>query len=197
MAEAPEDEWTRYLRVVWRSFLAEQTGAGLAEAERDVRTELADAPFFARGWLAEVLLAAGRRDEVVTIWRSLAPHVHEVPPGALESLIAHAGHARLCVALQDAETAEALVDELLPFAELWVTGGADGPLYGPVSLHLGRLATLRGDFDDAEKWLRAALAAAEGNHVLPIVAECHYALAELAAARLRADGSAEHRSAGA
>ncbi|HEY5847353.1 MAG TPA: LuxR C-terminal-related transcriptional regulator [Microlunatus sp.] len=192
MAAAPEDDWTDHLYLVWRSYLAEQTGVDLEEVTQEVSRAVAEGPYLARGWLAGLLLAQGRLDEAGTIWRALAPHVHEVPRGVLESLLAQAGHARLCVALGDVDSAEALVAELLPYAELWVTAGAEGPTDGPVSLQLGRLATLRGEFAEAEKWLRAALAAAEGSHVLPIVAACHLALAELAHAR-RSEGAADQQ----
>src|SRR5664279_2012711 len=39
------------------------------------------APFFARGWLAGILVALGRTQEASVLWRAIAPHVRELGPG--------------------------------------------------------------------------------------------------------------------
>jgi len=53
------------------------------------------------------------------------------------------------VDLGDRDTASVVYQELLPLADLWVCARADSPWNGPVRLHLGRLALLLGDLDDA------------------------------------------------
>lgn len=68
-----------FLRCVTTSCLAMLTGAGLDEAEEQIRRLVADAPFFARGWHAELLVALGRMDEAATIWRGLAPPRRAAP----------------------------------------------------------------------------------------------------------------------
>jgi DNA-binding CsgD family transcriptional regulator len=172
---------------VMRSHLAVCSGVGLPEAEQEVREVLEGAPFFARGWHAVQLVAVGRLDEARTLWRALAPHVHELPRRAPEWLIAMVGHARLAVALDDPALAELLHDELVPYAGLQATGGVDTPSYGPVSLHLGRLARLLDRREQAEGWLEEALRSADGLHDLPSVATAHLELARVVADRRRAD----------
>jgi DNA-binding NarL/FixJ family response regulator len=191
VACAPGDPWTTYLHLVMSAHAAEWSGTGLAEVEPLVRAAIEGAPFFARGWLALVLVGLGRKDEAGVIWRAIAPHVQELPRGALESFIAKAGHARLCAALADREHAAVVYQELAPFADLWVCAMADGPCDGPVRLQLSRLAILLDDLDLAGEHAAAALRMAESSHSLPFVADAHLALAEIAAARAVLDGSTE------
>lgn len=188
-AAGPGDPWTKYLHLVIAAFLADWSGDGLAEVEPLVRAAIEGAPFFARGWLALVLVGLGRESEARVIWRAIAPHVQELPKGALESFIAQAGHARLCTALADREHAAVLDQELVPFADLWVCAMADGPCDGPVHLELSRLAILMGDLDDAGEHATAALRMAESSHWLPFVADAHLAMAEIASARAVLDPS--------
>ena len=63
--------------LILRGSLAERTGRGLDEVERDVRQFIADAPYFAQGWRAELLL--GEVDAAVGIYRSLAPQLDHLP----------------------------------------------------------------------------------------------------------------------
>lgn len=183
LACCPDEPWVQFLHLVLTASLAQWTGDGLAAVEPLVRSAIDGTPFFARGWLAQILVALGRADEAAVVWRAIAPHVAELPKGALESMVAQAGHARLCVALNDREHAGAVYQELAPFAALWVCGMADAPNEGPVPLHLGRLALLMGNLDDATTQVSTALRMAESSHVLPFVADAHLALAEIAAAR--------------
>ncbi|MDT7743513.1 MAG: hypothetical protein QOE59_2591, partial [Actinomycetota bacterium] len=176
-----------FLAVVMRSHLAVLSGEGLEEAEEEVREALDGAPFFARGWHAVQLVALGRLDEARTLWRAIAPHVRDLPRRAPEWLIATVGHARLAVALQDLPRAQVLHEELTPYAERQVSGGADTPSYGPVTLHLGRLAQLLGRSDQAGAWLEDALRSAESLHDLPSVAMTHLELARTVPSRRRAD----------
>jgi DNA-binding CsgD family transcriptional regulator len=135
------------------------------------------------------LVGLGRKDEAGVIWRAIAPHVQELPRGALESFIAQAGHARLCAALADREHAAVVYQEIAPFTDLWVCGMADGPNDGPVRLNLARLAILMDDLDLAKEHAVAALGMAESSHSLPSVADAHLVLAEIASARFDLDGS--------
>ncbi|MET0965035.1 MAG: LuxR C-terminal-related transcriptional regulator, partial [Nakamurella sp.] len=183
VASAPGDPWTQYLSLVLTAHVAQWSGEGLAEVEPLVRAAIEDAPFFARGWLALILVGLGRTSEAAVIWRAIAPHVQELPRGALESFIAQAGHARLCAALGDREHAGAVYQELVPFADLWVCGMADGPCDGPVHLQLGRLATLMDDLDIAQEHAAAALEMAHSSHFLPSVADAHLVLAEISSVR--------------
>jgi DNA-binding CsgD family transcriptional regulator len=170
-----------------RSHLAVLSGDGLAEAEQEVRDAVDGAPFFARGWHALLLVALGRPDEARVVWRAIAPRVRDFARRAPEWLIATVGHARLAVALQDVPGAQILHEELEPYAHLHVNGGADTPSYGPVTLHLGRLARVVGRTEQATTWLEDALRAAEEFHDLPSVAAAHLELARTVPSRRRAD----------
>lgn len=191
LACRPDEPWEQFLHLVVSTHLAECSGVGLVEIELLVRAAVDAAPFFARGWLAGILIALGRTQEANVLWRAIAPHVRELPRGALESLIAQAGNARLCVDLGDRDTASVVYGELLPLADLWVCARADSPWNGPVRLHLGRLALLLGDLDDATLQTTAALSMSESAHALPFVAESHLVLAEIASARWALGDSAQ------
>jgi DNA-binding CsgD family transcriptional regulator len=195
LACCPDEPWEQFLHLVVAAHLAECSGEGLVEIEPLVRAAVEAAPFFARGWLAGILVALGRTQEASVLWRAIAPHVRELPRGALESFIAQAGNARLCVDLGDRDTASVVYQELLPLADLWVCARADSPWNGPVRLHLGRLALLLGDLDDATLQVTAALSMSESTHALPFVAESHLVLAEIAAARGALGDSAQHAEA--
>jgi DNA-binding CsgD family transcriptional regulator len=176
-----------FLAVVMRSHLAVLSGDGLAEAEQEVRDAVDGAPFLARGWHALLLVALGRLDEARVVWRAIAPRVRDFARRAPEWLVATVGHARLAVALQDVPGAQILHEELEPYAHLHVNGGADTPSYGPVTLHLGRLARVAGRTEQATSWLEDALRAAEEIHDLPSVAAAHLELARTVPSRRRAD----------
>jgi DNA-binding CsgD family transcriptional regulator len=176
-AEAGVDE-SRHLDLILRSSLAVRTGVGLEEIEPEVRRATAGLPFFAKGWHAQVLLAAGRVDEAVTIWRSLANHLTQLPHDAPEWLIATAGHAVLCAAARDERAAVYLTGVLLPYADRHATGGAMTPYEGPVALYLGMLARVTGDLTAARAHLRHAIHECERIHS-PLFAAT--ARAELAA----------------
>ena len=189
VALSPDDSWTQFLHLVTAGHLAQWSGTGLDEVEPRVRASIEGAPFFARGWLALILVGMGRLEEAGVIWQAIAPHVTELPKGALESLIAQAGHARLCVAFGDREHAAAIYQELAPHQALLVCTMADSPCDGPVVLHLARLSLLLGDLDDAQAQADQALAMAHSSHALPFAADASLALAEIAAARRTLEAS--------
>jgi DNA-binding CsgD family transcriptional regulator len=168
-----------FLGLVIRSQLAVLSGDGLEGIEREVRAALDGTPFFARTWHALLLTRLGRRDEAAALWRAIAPHVRDVPPEAPEWIVAAHGHATLCAALGDTEVAPVLHEQLSPWAELQVLGGAETPHHGPVALALGRLDLLLGRTDAARDHLGAALGSAERMHALPYVGWAHLELARL------------------
>lgn len=159
------------VHLIASSRLAVLTGRALAEIERDVAAALEGAPFFARGWHALVLNALGRRDEVVVIWRALAPHLATIPQDSAEWLVAQTGHARLCVALGDRTAAAELYRLLLPFQALHAVASAETPSDGPVALYLGRLARLLGDHRAAREHFNAAIRMSDVMHAPPAAAE--------------------------
>ena len=167
------------IELVFASRLAILTGNGLAEAERRVRALLAHAPFFARGWHAQVLAAMDRLDEVEAIWRALSPRLEELPTGSFEWLVAHAGHANLCVRLGDRASAERLHGFLAPYENLHVIGSAQTPPYGPVALYLGRLARLIGDLRSARRHLEIAANLSDSMHAPTFALEAREGLASL------------------
>ena len=159
------------VHLIASSRLSVLTGRGIAEIERKVAAALEGAPFFARGWHALVLNALGRRDEVVVIWRALAPHRAAIPQDSAEWLVAQTGNATLCVALGDRTTAAELYGLLLPFQALHAVASAETPSDGPVALFLGRLANLLGDRRAAMEHLNAAIRMSDVMHAPPASAE--------------------------
>lgn len=151
-------------RAITTSHLALVTGQGLADAEAQVRELLVGAPFFARGWHAQLLVALGRTDEAAADWRAISGQLNAVPRATPEWLIAHAGHVDLALAFQDGPAAAQLYELLLPFEELVSVGGAQTPPSGPVALQLARLAALTGERSAERKHLRTAVRVSEAVH---------------------------------
>lgn len=133
-----------FLDLVLRSELAVRTGRDLAAIESEVRQTLADLPFFAQSWHARVLVALGRQDEAIEIWRALAGHIDQMPQTATEWLVATTAHADLSVLAEDTVVAARLYEMLLPCRHQHNMTVAMAPYRGPVSLTLGRLADLLG-----------------------------------------------------
>jgi DNA-binding CsgD family transcriptional regulator len=157
-------EEAAFIDLIIRSYLARRTGEGLEGIEAEVRRALADAPFLAQGWRADILVALGRVDEAMEIWRALAPHLDEVPPTALEWLVAATGHAGLSIQAQDHAAAAHVYDMLSPHAHLHVMPSAMTPYDGPVSLYLGELAAFLGRPASARAHLDDALARSQEMH---------------------------------
>jgi DNA-binding CsgD family transcriptional regulator len=148
-----EIEDAPFVDLVLRSSLAVRTGHGLAEVEDAIRRIIVEAPFYAHGWHARVLLAMGRIEEACETWRALAPRLDDLPPDSPEWLVATAGHAELCAAARDRTSAGRLIESLAPFAELHVSAGIRTPYEGPVSLYLATLAAVTGDLTAARAHL--------------------------------------------
>jgi DNA-binding CsgD family transcriptional regulator len=140
----------RFFDLILRSALAERTGAGLTEVEEEVRHFIAGGPFFMQGWRARILLRLQRTEEAVAIWWALAPRIGELPPTAVEWLVAMTGHADLAVAAGDRDAAQRLRADLLPFAHLHVAARAIAPYDGTVAFVIGRLSAFLGDRYDAK-----------------------------------------------
>ncbi len=156
-AEVPDGA---FVDLILQTVLAQRSGEGLEQVEADVRRAIDGMPFLAQGWRAMLLAQMKRTDEAVSIWRSLAPHVGEVPRGAVEWLVIQADHAMLAMLAGDRASAATLLDLLSPFAHHQVRPSAMAPSSGPVALVLGRLAAFLGD-DRADGWLREAVTRAE------------------------------------
>ena len=83
-----------------------------------------------------------------------------------------------------------LFDALAPFAEQWAgTGGA--VVNGPFALHLGRLATVLGRTDEADRLLSSAQRSATAGGCTPWLARIHLARAEAAEGRARLQHASE------
>jgi DNA-binding NarL/FixJ family response regulator len=172
-------EGAEFFHLVFRSDLAMQTGTDLDAVESDVRRMVATAPYLTRAWHAHVLAVMGRLDEAAQLWDTVVPHLAAFPRDAPEWIIAAAGTAELCVALNDRVTAATVYDALLPYADRQIISGAHTPGYGSASLYLGMLATLLERVPQAEAHLRAALASAKAMGSAPYEATAHLALARL------------------
>ncbi|TCO52823.1 AAA family ATPase [Actinocrispum wychmicini] len=116
--------------------------------------------------------------------RALATGVEPLPSGDewphIVGLLALGG-----VELGDPATAEALRTLLEPYADLNCCVGYRS-FVGPASFHLGRLAVIVGDWDDAERHLTAALAGLAHRQARPWTALAQLALAQALEARGRA-----------
>ncbi len=133
-----------FLDLIARSSLAERTGDGLPEVEREVRRAVAAAPLFAQGWRAKLLLRLDRTEEAVGIWRTIEPHLDQLPATTHEWLVAAAGHVDLAIAAGDRAAARRLRTDLRPFGRLHVAAAAMTPYGGPVGYVLGRLDAFLG-----------------------------------------------------
>lgn len=100
--------------------------------------------------------------------------------------------AEACVRLGDADRAEQLFEQLLPFANLAVVGGWAAVCLGSVSRWLGILASLLGRLDSAERHFEEALEADKRLGAAPWVARTQYEYAQMLLGR---DGRGDHRRA--
>ena len=180
-----------WMHLIMTSDIALRTGEGLDEAEASVRLVLEDAPYFARGWLAGILVAEDRRAEVEALWKEIRPHLSEFPRHSLEWLIGAVGHSRVCVYLDDRDAAAELYDDLVPFERMQGAANALTPSAGPVALALGQLAALRSETDAARRHFETALALAEGLGSEHYAAEARSELDRLGEVR-SGHGAARH-----
>ncbi|HEX6350723.1 MAG TPA: AAA family ATPase [Candidatus Dormibacteraeota bacterium] len=157
--------------LVLRHLAAGRTGDTSGEAE--LRDELAAGG--ARLWYASYLAEQGRLAELREVWPGGAGAVPPSPPDMW--LIVTAGEARVAAALEDREWAALVYERVAPFSELHVVRGPLGGYDGPLALYCGQLAAVLGRFEEAERFLRQALAAAAdiGSPPFEAIARLHLA----------------------
>ncbi|HSP75576.1 MAG TPA: helix-turn-helix transcriptional regulator [Cryobacterium sp.] len=172
-------EEAAFIDLVLRSNLALRTGEGLPGIEEEVRHALADAPFLAQSWRAGILIALGRIDDALEIWRALAPHVDEVPLTAMEWLLATTAHAELSIVAHDQPTAAHLYETLGPHGHLHVMPTVMTPYSGPVALYLGDLAAFLGRSSSARAHYEAALTSSQDMHAPAFSRRAREAIARL------------------
>lgn len=114
---------------------------------------------FSRLWQCGLLGAAGRVEDVRRQWPLLLELFITLPRN-IAWVAAASFMAEMCCLVEDAATAPSLYDALRPFADNQVVSDARGGSRGPVSLYLGNLAALLGEWDDAEARLQRAVAGA-------------------------------------
>lgn len=90
-----------------------------------------------------------------------------------------------CVELGDPATADAVRTLLMPYANL-TCGVGYRSFVGSSSFHLGRLAVILGDWDEAERYLTSAVSALASRQARPWMALAQQALARTLDARARA-----------
>lgn len=170
------DETIPFLHLVMSSNIALMTGTGLEEAEEAVRRRLENVPYLAKGWLAQLLAAMDRKEEVRALWKAMVPHLAGFPRRAPEWIIATVGNASLCVYLKDRTTAPALYADLLPFESFQALADSQTPSSGPVAFYLGQLAALLGNAADSRRHFFAALRISEGINAAPFAAKARLEL---------------------
>ena len=148
-------------------FLAEQMAyasiqrGNLSQFEPYLRQNIIDLPNQApvlTAWLARAHLEADRLDDAASLLDEFADSGFELRQDA-DWTVFMALYAETAVATRDADRAAVLFDRLAPFNEQWCSCG--GSSYGPVSRHLGDLATVLGRYEDAETYFARASAFVE------------------------------------
>jgi DNA-binding CsgD family transcriptional regulator len=172
-------EETAFFALVVRADLACLTGVDLDVQTAAVDALVAGLPYFARGWSARMAMAQGRRDDVELWWRTLVPHLDQMPTRAPEWIVVQVGQAELCCWLEDVDAAATLYRTLTPCSGLQAGIMAQAPYGGPVDLSLGRLAALLDDHPAALAHLRAAEQSCSRIGAWPYLALTRAALARL------------------
>ena len=151
-----------------------------ARSERFIDELISSGFFLVRFWRVAFLTDRGRDVEAEREWRLVRGHLDEVPEFAPEFIVNLAGCVATCVRVGDLESARYLYAELLPFADMQVTGHAQAPSMGPAALYLSDLAALLGDAESAEEHAHDALASAISMASPPFEAHALLRLARLA-----------------
>ena len=179
-----------FFDVVFRTHLTVWAGPDAsvdARSERFIDEVISSGFFLVRFWRVAFLTDRGRDVEAEREWRLVRGHLDEVPEFAPEFIINLAGCVATCVRVGDLESARYLYTELLPFADMQVTGLAHTPSMGPAALYLSDLAELLGDAESAEDHARDALASAISMASPPFEAHALLRLARLARRRSQRD----------
>jgi DNA-binding CsgD family transcriptional regulator len=128
-------------------------------------------------------LGLGQREQAHRIYRTLPP------PGAAPGFLVLptlASTAELAAEFDDRDTAAEVYRLLLPFADLFVCGGAGAiAIHGSARLPLGLAAATVGRLDDAIRHLRAAIEINQRAGMPPYTAIARYQLATVLARRRR------------
>ena len=116
-----------------------------------------DLPAYA-ATLALSYTEAGRDDDAARLLHQFAASGFELPqdPIWIGGMTNYAAAAAAC---GDARSAGALFELLAPYADQWAYGGPSDS--GPVSHHLGALATVLGHYEEADAYFTAAAAFSE------------------------------------
>ena len=102
---------------------------------------------------------SGRREEAAAVLEAGRAGGFSAVPQDLLWLTSIVGYAVLAIELDDRAAAAELVPLLQPYARQVAFNGATSQ--GPVAAYLGRLASMLGRYDEADRHLHAALATAE------------------------------------
>lgn len=86
-------------------------------------------------------------------------------------LVSMDNYARVATTLRDRAAAEQLVEQLSPYADQFVVAAGAGAVHGPVSLNLGVLHGMLGDYDTSMRLLQRAAEFAHAAGCLPAAAE--------------------------
>jgi len=167
-----------FMDLVARVDLAREMG-GSDEFEPAVRRFAESSGIIlARHWLASVVAASDRLDELRRMWPSLVQSFAGFPRNVVW-IVASSAMADICCLVEDRAYAPTLHASLLPFADRQVVSDARTGSRGPVALYLGKLAALVGEWDDAEALLRRAIASALSMASPPYEAIARHALAAM------------------
>jgi class 3 adenylate cyclase/tetratricopeptide (TPR) repeat protein len=144
-------------------------------------------------WKAANLAWEGRHDDALAELATWREHVRPLCPGFIRSYT-DTWAARVAWWCNDAATAHALYDDLLPYRAFW--SYAEGASIAPVETALGQCAHLRGDLDLAVEHFEAAVAHTEREGYALGEMESHMYLAATLDALGRVDDARVHDAAG-
>ena len=129
--------------------------------------------------LAQVHLAAGRRDAAITQFERIAAHDFDDIPRDQFWIVAMSLLAEVCTEIDDVSRAGALYALMLPYADLNLVLDDFVVSAGSAARNLGQLATVLSRWDDAERHFRQAIAMNESMAARPWVAHTQYEYARM------------------
>jgi tetratricopeptide (TPR) repeat protein len=161
-------------------FLLRREQGRLTEEEAIVRSSVREFPWYPyhRPALVCLLLDLDRADEARVVFDDLARDDFRVLYRDCEWLLETCLASESCVRLGDANAAEVLYRQLLPFAGRNAIAHAEGSV-GAVDRYLGLLAAAAGRVDDAERHLEDGIRVSQRMGAHPWVAHTQVDLAEL------------------
>jgi tetratricopeptide (TPR) repeat protein len=161
-------------------FLLRREQGRVAEEEANVRASVEEFPWYPmhRSALACLLLDTGRIDEAAAVLDEMAVDEFRMHYPDCEWMLGVPLASEACAALGNAQAAETLYRQLLPFAGGHAVGHPEGSV-GAVDRYLGLLARTRGDLDAAVAHLEAAITVNESMGARPWAAHSRHDLAEV------------------